>query len=651
MSEIALTNLGAWSVQVGLLTLAVAIAARLFAMDMPAARYAMWRGVLIASFLLPIVQPWQPRVLPALETAAPEIPPPASVVEPRTTGEFAGVSVTVSGAPRWPMVLAIVLAGGAMLRVAWIAGGLVRLRRIRRRGIRATVSGAPEVLQSLLDAGADVRYVSSMRQPVTFGIRRPVVLLPESLQRMSAGVQQAVLAHELWHVRRRDWLWSLCEEVLCAMLWFHPAIWYLVAEVQAAREEVVDRLSVLSTNARRCYLEALLAFADEPALYPAAPFIRRRQLFHRMMLISKEGVMSPKRIVSSVLAMAGALVLTGWYGALAFPLTATTAGPPVDAAAQAQAQPRDPRPNVARPATSKEEELKAATAADQTSVANWLALAKLQEDRGALQEAEATLRSAYAATAGNREVLLSQARFYARQGNFQQSIDLVETYAAQNPSDPSGHQLVATWYWEKAQKDTSLSPADKLMYIESGIQATDRALAQRPDYIEALTYKNILLRMKGNLETDAARRQQLYSEADTLRNRAIQLQRERAGTQRPAGGAAPPPPPPPPPPQYYEVDGQQAVRIGGDIKTPTKIRDVRPEYPQEAHEARLSGMVILEALIDTQGNVRSARVLRSIPGLDEAALDAVKQWQFTPTLRDGVAVPVVMTVTVNFTIQ
>ena len=117
--------------------------------------------------------------------------------------------------------------------------------------------------------------------------------------------------------------------------------------VQAAREEVVDRLSVHSTNARRCYLEALLAFADEPAVYPAAPFIRRRQLFHRMMLISKEGVMSPKRIVASGLAMAGALALTGWYGVLAFPLTASTSGSP-GVQGQVQAQPRDPRPDVAR---------------------------------------------------------------------------------------------------------------------------------------------------------------------------------------------------------------------------------------------------------------------------------------------------------------
>ncbi|MBA2260980.1 MAG: energy transducer TonB, partial [Acidobacteria bacterium] len=87
------------------------------------------------------------------------------------------------------------------------------------------------------------------------------------------------------------------------------------------------------------------------------------------------------------------------------------------------------------------------------------------------------------------------------------------------------------------------------------------------------------------------------------------------------------------------------------IKPPSKIHDVRPVYPQDALDARVSGLVILEAVIDAQGNVRSARVLRSIPLLDQAALDAVRQWRFTPTLLEGIAVPVLMTVTVNFTMQ
>ena len=108
--------------------------------------------------------------------------------------------------------------------------------------------------------------------------------------------------------------------------------------------------------------------------------------------------------------------------------------------------------------------------------------------------------------------------------------------------------------------------------------------------------------------------------------------------------AAPPPPPPPPPPPA-------PVRVGGNIKPPTKTKDVRPVYPAIAQSARVQGVVIVEATIGPDGRVAEAKVLRSIPLLDAAALDAVKQWQFTPTLLNGTAVPVIMTVTVNFTLQ
>ena len=67
--------------------------------------------------------------------------------------------------------------------------------------------------------------------------------------------------------------------------------------------------------------------------------------------------------------------------------------------------------------------------------------------------------------------------------------------------------------------------------------------------------------------------------------------------------------------------------------------------------ARVAGVVIIEAVIGTQGAVSSAKVLRSIPLLDEAALESVRQWQFVPTLLNGAPVPVIMTVTVNFALK
>jgi protein TonB len=93
------------------------------------------------------------------------------------------------------------------------------------------------------------------------------------------------------------------------------------------------------------------------------------------------------------------------------------------------------------------------------------------------------------------------------------------------------------------------------------------------------------------------------------------------------------------------------VQAGRDVKPPRKIRDAKPIFPQAALEARAWGVVILEIIIGTDGKVQDTTVLRSIPLLDGAAVTAVRQWEFTPTLLNGLPVPVLMTVTVNFSIQ
>jgi len=103
---------------------------------------------------------------------------------------------------------------------------------------------------------------------------------------------------------------------------------------------------------------------------------------------------------------------------------------------------------------------------------------------------------------------------------------------------------------------------------------------------------------------------------------------------------------PPPPPRQAEPRP-----VGGDIKAPVKTRDVRPNYPAIAQSARVQGFVILEATIGPNGKVTGVKVLRSIHLLDQAAVEAVRQWEFTPTLLNGVPVPIVMTVTVQFSLQ
>ena len=93
------------------------------------------------------------------------------------------------------------------------------------------------------------------------------------------------------------------------------------------------------------------------------------------------------------------------------------------------------------------------------------------------------------------------------------------------------------------------------------------------------------------------------------------------------------------------------VRLHSGIRTPQKIVHVAPVYPAAARAAHIQGLVVLEATIDVHGQVDAIRVLKSPPLLDQAAIDAVRQWRFTPTLLNGIPVPVIMTVTVNFALQ
>jgi protein TonB len=109
---------------------------------------------------------------------------------------------------------------------------------------------------------------------------------------------------------------------------------------------------------------------------------------------------------------------------------------------------------------------------------------------------------------------------------------------------------------------------------------------------------------------------------------------------------APPPPPPPPPPAR-----RAPVRIGGQLTAPALLHRVNPVYPEVAVLANVTGMVILEATVDAQGAVESVRVLRSVPLLDRAAIEAVKQWRYSPLVLNGVAEPFVLTVTLNFSMK
>jgi len=123
------------------------------------------------------------------------------------------------------------------------------------------------------------------------------------------------------------------------------------------------------------------------------------------------------------------------------------------------------------------------------------------------------------------------------------------------------------------------------------------------------------------------------------------------GTGEGTGGGTPAPPPPPPPPAPEPKD-EGPLRVGGDVKAPVAINRAKPDYTDVARKAHISGVVVVEAVVNKQGEVEQVKVLKGLPmGLSEQAVEAVKKWRFKPGTLNGEPVDVIFSLTVNFTLE
>jgi tetratricopeptide (TPR) repeat protein len=161
----------------------------------------------------------------------------------------------------------------------------------------------------------------------------------------------------------------------------------------------------------------------------------------------------------------------------------------------------------------------------------YFALSKLYEDSGRYEEAEQALLKGRDVKPNDPSVYATISGFYNRQGNFEKTMEALNKAAELDSNNPQAHHLLGPYYQEKVTKDHTLKDDQKRTYIDAGLAAEERALAINPDYVDALVYKNILLRLKGNIEKDPVKRADLYKEADKIRNRAMELQKKKtAGT-------------------------------------------------------------------------------------------------------------------------
>jgi TonB family protein len=310
-----LANLAAYSVQLAALVAAAFAATALLRLRTPVPSLRFWQVVLAASLILPLIQPWadeHPDVIASSFTVVSTSTPVAAIAP-------SGIDLS--------RVVLLVLAAGIAARLLWIGIGLIKLRAIVAHATPDdSLTALTNELAATLGVSAAAMVSGDLDSPATIGLRHPLVLVPRRALAMPPRVQRAIVCHELVHVKRRDWVQTLAEEIWCAALWFHPAARIAATRLSLARETVVDETTIHLTRDRRAYAEALLAFSNpQPHLMGATPFIGRRTLSQRISLIAEETPM-PRRTMFPRLALALAVSIAVTATAITtFPMAATLA--------------------------------------------------------------------------------------------------------------------------------------------------------------------------------------------------------------------------------------------------------------------------------------------------------------------------------------
>ena len=159
---------------------------------------------------------------------------------------------------------------------------------------------------------------------------------------------------------------------------------------------------------------------------------------------------------------------------------------------------------------------------------NYAVLGKIYEDAGLYENTEKVLLMSKAAKPKDSSVYLQLAGFYNRQGRFDKTIESLSQRADNEPTNPEAFQTIAGYYWDEARGDSALTDAQKKDYIGKGLDAVNKALALKADYVEALTFKGLLLRLQANVEKDPAKQQALIKEATVLGDKANELRKQKA---------------------------------------------------------------------------------------------------------------------------
>ncbi|HYR87192.1 MAG TPA: M56 family metallopeptidase [Terriglobia bacterium] len=315
MPELSLQNFLSWALQVSVIALTGAVLPAIFRIHHPRSHLAWCYVLLLASIMLPLIQPWHQ---PAASGAT------ASHPEPADTPHVIHSTSSPGAAIQWRPFVGWILLAGIVARLCWFLAGLYQIQRYRAAATPLRCLSEPVRWARKLTNRDGLFCISAGDiGPVTFGFFRPIILLPESFLTLKPDAQCAIVCHELLHVKRKDWFVTVIEELIGACLWFHPAVWWLLSQTKLAREQIVDAEVIRLTAAPDPYIDVLLAMAGartENSLVPAPLFLHKNHLVRRLRSLLIDCPISTLRLMWSYASMAAVVAVTGCLALTSFPL-------------------------------------------------------------------------------------------------------------------------------------------------------------------------------------------------------------------------------------------------------------------------------------------------------------------------------------------
>jgi TonB family protein len=633
-------------------------------------RYLIAGAGLVAMTMAPLVTlglVWQ--TAPAMTAGL-----PVFTTENTVQATATAISLSTAGLTPWLPTAVGIWALGVLLLTTRLVLAWARTERVRRIDVHPISEGL-QIAVSRLARDLGIRRAIALVEspwidaPTVIGWLRPTILLPiGALTGLSVQQIEAVLSHELAHIKRHDYLVNMLQNLVETMFFYHPAVWWLSRQIRIEREHCCDDVAVEACGNPVMYARALAALEES----------RQRQATLALAATDGSLVGRVRRLVrpAHIDARRPSLPIAVCVGVIL--------GVIVFSATQARGQGDEPvSRDVARVGTEVADAVTVAAESPaivpRQPMAESIPLARVEAQRLQAEvtpelpepSADQVSSAPPAPPVGEATQVTPQAPppppiriggdireprkirdvrpLYPEAARAAGISGVVILEATIDPdgvpvnikvlrSIPDLDQAAINAVREWRYQPTLLNgvPVAVMMTV-----TVNFALEPSQNSLQALETRRSTLRTRYEELTqspDSAEsdRRLLQSQIAAL-ERQIAITRARL-TDTPAPGhpaqAAP------------AQDG--VARVGRGIAEPKKIRDVRPVYPADAREAKVSGVVIMAATIDAEGNVTRVQVLRSVPMLDQAAIAAVFQWKYTPTLVDGVPTPVQMTVTVNF---